>query len=121
MVKYNGDCIETSDAFDIMSDMRKRLAKKKVYEFEYAINRYNPQLGFCERVSTVLATSESEAERKAKKSYRDYRAYGTLSFKGLTGNKKLLSVDVDYRWVVGLEDVDFGNQKIVKKLERVYH
>lgn len=120
MVKYNGDYIEKSDAWNIMSDMRIKLAKKKVYEFEYSYNRYNPQLGNSVRTSTVLACNEAEAKRKAMKSCKNYRSYGWLGFIGLTGNKKLLQNDVDYRWNVRLESLDIGNEKIVKSLDKIY-
>ena len=124
MVKYNGKWIEECEAWDIMDDMRAKVAKKKVYEFEYSYNRYNPQLGTSERTSTVLACNESEAVRKATASCKKYKAYGSLSFIGLTGNKKLLQNDVDFRWNIRLEDVHgmgyFGTKKIVKELEKIY-
>lgn len=120
MVKYNGNFIEKSDAWEIMDKMRTTLSKKKVYEFEYEYSRYNPQLGTSIRTSTVLACSESEAERKANASCKRYKSYGSMSYKGLTGNKKLLQNGVDYKWEVKLESIDFGNDKIVKTLERVY-
>lgn len=120
MVRYNGSMIEKWEAWDIMDSMRTKLSKKKVYEFEYTYSRYNPQLGVSERTSTVLACNEAEAKRKAERNCKNYKSYGSLSFIGLTGNKKLLQNNIDYKWEVKLESVDFGNQKIVKTLERVY-
>ena len=50
-------------------------AKKKYYEFEYQYTRYNPQLGSYTATSTVIASTEKEAEKFAKMSC-DKAAYG---------------------------------------------
>lgn len=119
MVKYNGKWYEKHEAWNIMDELRAKLQKKKVYEFEYSYLRYNPQLGTSERTSTVLACTAAEAERKAKKSCNDYNAYGSLEFTRLTGTKKLLENNVDYRWEVEIEE-HLSGDKIVKKLEKLY-
>lgn len=119
MVKYNGKFYEKHEAWNIMDELRTKLQKKKVYEFEYSYLRYNPQLGTSERTSTVMACTAAEAERKAKKSCNDYNAYGSLDFVCLTGTKKLLENNVDYRWEVEIEE-HLGEDKIVKKLEKLY-
>lgn len=120
MVKYNGKWYEKHEAWNIMDELRTKLQKKKVYEFEYSYLRYNPQLGTSERTSTVMACTAAEAERKAKKSCNNYKLYGSLEFTGLTGTKKLLENNVDYRWEVEIEEHLSSPDKIVKKLEKLY-
>lgn len=120
-IRYMGKFIEEPEAWKIMDELKVKCNKKKVYKFEYSFNRYNPQLGTSVRTSYVLACNESEAIRKAKKECDRYNSYGSLSFIGLTGDKKLLQNEVDYRWNIYLTNSWLEARKIVKELEEIYH
>ena len=74
-------------------------AKKKYYEFEYQYTRYNPQLGSYTATSTVIASTEKEAEKFAKMSC-DKAVYGHNSFDCIISHGPLLTRDVDYELTI---------------------
>lgn len=123
MVRYNGKLYDSESWDAVKQEILARYAKKKYYEWEYSYNRYNPQLGTSERTSTVIASTESQARNLADKRCRAYRTYGSLSFIGLTGNKKLLKLNEDYRIVFERNEnqSNFGITAYKVGVEEIYH
>ena len=73
-----------------------KATKKKYYEYEYICIRDNPQNGCHEHILTVIAKTDKEAIRLAKKQ-RSNTIYGYNYFKELGPSpKKLLQFKKDY-------------------------
>lgn len=79
-----------------ITEQMERANKRKYYEYTYVYSRYNPQLGCSERSSTVIASSDAEAKKLAKRACSD-AAYGSNDFERLAGKGPVLTKDVDYR------------------------
>lgn len=70
--------------------------KKTYYKYTYDYARYNPQLGTYHATSTVIASSDKEAEKLARKNC-DKALYGSNFFDHIEQRSAALIRDVDYR------------------------
>ena len=97
-------------------------AKKKYYEFEYQYTRYNPQLGSYTATSTVIASTEKEAEKFAKMSC-DKAIYGHNSFDCVIGHGPLLTRDVDYELTITYKKDRYGHSigSPIVLPKKIYH
>jgi hypothetical protein len=94
--------------------------KKKYYEYTIGYDRYNPQLGTHHHTTTVIAATDTEAVRKGKK-FCNGGCYGSNYFTGLEGERKLLTLNVDYILRADVEWKHFSDYKPVVKVEEIYH
>lgn len=79
-----------------VTEQMERANKRKYYEYTYVYSRYNPQLGCRECSSTVIASSDAEAKKLAKRACSG-AAYGSNAFERLAGRGPVLTKGVDYR------------------------
>lgn len=105
-------------------DINEKLEKaksKKYYKWEFFYERHNPQLGVHTHSSTVIAATEAEAIRLAKK-YCDGGCYGYNYFDHL-GEKKLLEYGKDYILKIEQEYNESTDRYYAPKVvaEKVYH
>lgn len=94
--------------------------KKKYYEYTIGYDRYNPQLGTHHRTTTVIASTDAEAIREGNKFCKG-GCYGSNYFTGLEGERKLLTLNVDYTVKAAAEWKHFSDYKPVVKVEEIYH
>lgn len=77
------------------SEKLEKASKKKYYPFFYTYIRHNPQLGERECQSEIIASSEKEAEKLAKKACEG-SLYGYNQFGEIIGAGPALELDKDY-------------------------
>lgn len=70
--------------------------KKTYYKYIYDYTRHNPQLGTYHATSTVIASSDKEAEKLARKRCNSV-IYGSNAFDHIESRSGALVRDVDYR------------------------
>ena len=103
-----------------VSEQMERANKRKYYEYTYVYSRYNPQLGYSERSSTVIASTDAEAKKLAKRSCGS-TVYGSNDFERLAGKGPVLTKDVDYRLTTKYVNHRNGLSTAEVVAEKIYH
>lgn len=94
--------------------------KQKYYEYTYQYTRYNPQLGSYKATSTVIAHTDKEAEKLAKKACEG-AIYGSNSFDFIIKKSEALTLDVDYTLTRGFKKDCYGYVRdYYVKAEKIY-
>ena len=120
MIKYRGK-FYTDDSYVVIADeMLANAKKRRYYQYGYDYERHNPQTGVHEHSGYVIAKTDAEAMKLAKKPCAG-GVYGWNKLIGLNGEKKPLKYGEDYTLSVEKEWVGFGDYKPVIKVRTVFH
>lgn len=120
MIKYRGKFYTDESYVTIADEMLANAKKRRYYQYGYDYERHNPQTGVHEHSGYVIAKTDAEAMKLAKKQCAG-GVYGWNKLIGLNGEKKLLKYGEDYTLSVEKEWVGFGDYKPVIKVSTVFH
>lgn len=104
------------------SEKLEKASKKKYFTFSYTYTRHNPQLGEYECKSEVIASSEKEAEKLARKACEG-TLYGYNQFNEITGASPALKLNEDYRLELTRDRLASGrySKTTYVKAYKIYH
>lgn len=99
--------------------MLPKALKKKFYEYTTGIERYSAKTGYYHDTITTIAKTDAEAIRDGKKFCKN-SCYGCNTFTGLEGERRLLTLNVDYTIEATAVRKGFNDYRPAVKVEKIY-